>query len=140
MKMKTWRFDLALTHTWTIASSLKPDGSGGKNHYPTVFVELTDNGLTGIGESAPSTRYNETADTTEEFLKKVDAERLSFEDIAGSMKYLDRQRRAGLLLGERRHQHRASRWSGQKSGCPALRFSEARFSRRGASHVVHDRH
>lgn len=90
MKMNSWRYNLALTHTWTIASSLKPDGSGGKNHYPTVFVELTDkDGVVGIGESAPSTRYHETADTTEAFLRQVDAARLSFDDIPGSMAYLD---------------------------------------------------
>src|SRR5215204_1984325 len=54
MKLDIWRFDLALTHTWTIASSLKPDGSGGKTTYGTVFAELTDaTGLVAIGESAP---------------------------------------------------------------------------------------
>src|ERR1051325_10567766 len=87
MKIKIWRYDLALTHTWTIASSL---ASGGKNFYPTVFVELDDEaGLTGIGESAPSSRYDENADSVEAFLKKVDANRLSFADISGSMAYLD---------------------------------------------------
>jgi len=87
VKIKISRYDLALTHTWTIASSL---ASGGKNFYATVFVELADgNGFTGIGESAPSSRYDENADSVEAFLKKVDAQRLSFEDIAGSMAYLD---------------------------------------------------
>ena len=86
MKIKIWRFDLALTHTWTIASSL---ASGGKNTYGTVFVELADGGLSGIGESAPSSRYDENVDTVEAFLRKVDPTRLSFEDIAGSMTYLD---------------------------------------------------
>jgi L-alanine-DL-glutamate epimerase-like enolase superfamily enzyme len=87
MKIKISRFDLALTHTWTIASSL---ASGGKNFYPSVFVELTDrDGLSGIGESAPSSRYDEIADTVETFLRKVDPNRLSFDDIPGSMAYLD---------------------------------------------------
>jgi L-alanine-DL-glutamate epimerase-like enolase superfamily enzyme len=86
MKIKIWRFDLTLTHTWTIASSL---ASGGKNTYGTVFVELEEDELKGIGESAPSSRYDENVDTVEAFLRKVDPERLSFEDIAGSMKYLD---------------------------------------------------
>jgi L-alanine-DL-glutamate epimerase-like enolase superfamily enzyme len=87
MKINVSRFDLALTHTWTIASSL---ASGGKNFYPSVFVELTDrDGLSGIGESAPSSRYDETADTVETFLRKVDPNRLSFDDIPGSMAYLD---------------------------------------------------
>lgn len=87
MKIHIWRYDLALTHTWTIASSL---ASGGKNIYKTVFAELTNaDGLTGIGESAPSTRYDENADSVEAFLRGVDANRLSFEDIPGSMAYLD---------------------------------------------------
>jgi L-alanine-DL-glutamate epimerase-like enolase superfamily enzyme len=87
MKIEIWRYDLALTHTWTIASSL---ASGGKNIYKTVFVQLTNaDGLTGIGESAPSSRYDETADTVEAFLRRVDPNSLSFDDIAGSMAYLD---------------------------------------------------
>lgn len=90
MKIDIRRFDLALTHVWTIASSLKPDGSGGKTVYPIVFAELTDaDGATGIGESAPSTRYKENADTVEAFLRKVDANQLSFSDIPGSMAYLE---------------------------------------------------
>jgi L-Ala-D/L-Glu epimerase len=86
MKIKIWPYDLALTHTWTIASSL---ASGGKNTYGTVFVELEEGGLSGIGESAPSSRYDENVETAEAFLRKVDARQLSFNDIPGSMAYLD---------------------------------------------------
>jgi L-alanine-DL-glutamate epimerase-like enolase superfamily enzyme len=90
MKLDIERFDLALTHLWTIASSLKPDGSGGKTVYNTVFAQLTaSDGTTGIGESAPSTRYHENADTVEAFLRKVDPKRLNFDDVPGSMAYLD---------------------------------------------------
>lgn len=90
MKLEIVRFDLALTHVWTIASSLKPDGSGGKTVYPTVFAILTDaDGIVGIGESAPSSRYKENADTVEAFLRKVDASKLDFGRIAESMAYLD---------------------------------------------------
>jgi L-alanine-DL-glutamate epimerase-like enolase superfamily enzyme len=90
MKIDIWRYDLALTHKWTIASSLKPDGSGGKTKGGVVFVELTGSGgLKGIGESAPSTRYHETADSSEAFLRNVDADKLSFDDVAGSMAYLE---------------------------------------------------
>jgi L-alanine-DL-glutamate epimerase-like enolase superfamily enzyme len=90
MKLEISRFDLALAHTWTIASSLKPDGSGGKTTYGTVFVELTDsNGLKAIGESAPSTRYQENVDSVEAYLRKIDPNKLSFDDIAASMAYLD---------------------------------------------------
>jgi L-Ala-D/L-Glu epimerase len=90
MKLDIWRYDLALTHRWAISSSLKPDGTGGKDIYKTVFAELTaPDGTKGIGESAPSSRYNENADTSEAFLRKVDASRLSFDEIPGSMAYLD---------------------------------------------------
>ena len=88
MKIKIWQYDLALAHTWTIASSL---ASGGKNTYGTVFVELTDaDGLTGIGESAPSSRYAENVETVQRFLHMVDPNLLSFSDIFSSMAYLDR--------------------------------------------------
>jgi L-Ala-D/L-Glu epimerase len=90
MKINIWRYDLALTHKWTIASSLQPDGSGGKTTYGTVFAELTsDDGTVGIGESAPSTRYLENTDTVEAFLRLVDPKKLSFDDIPASMAYLD---------------------------------------------------
>lgn len=90
MKLEISRYDLALTHKWTIASSLKPDGTGGKSVYPTVFALLADDsGLSGVGESAPSSRYHENADSVEAFLRKVDASRLDFDDIPGSMAYLN---------------------------------------------------
>jgi L-alanine-DL-glutamate epimerase-like enolase superfamily enzyme len=81
----TWRrFDLNLAHTWTIA------GSNGKNVSEIVVVELSENtGLTGLGEAAPSRRYQETAASVEAFCKKVDARRLSFEDVPRSMSYLN---------------------------------------------------
>lgn len=88
--MEIVRYELALKHTWTIASSLKPDGSGGKTTYSTVFVILTDeDGVVGVGESAPSSRYNENADTVEAFLRTVDPRELDFAGFAGSMGYLD---------------------------------------------------
>jgi len=88
--MEIWRYDLALTHRWTIASNFKADGTGGKDVYKTVFVELTaPDGTKAVGESAPSSRYAESADTVEAFLRKVDPNRLSFDDIPGSLAYLD---------------------------------------------------
>lgn len=87
MKLSFRRFDLRLTHTWTIASNV---ATGGKNIYPVVFVELRDNdGVVGIGESAPSSTYAENVDTAAAFLQRVDASRLSFDDVAGSMAYLE---------------------------------------------------
>ncbi|HTD67653.1 MAG TPA: dipeptide epimerase [Candidatus Limnocylindria bacterium] len=87
MNLTYHRLDLRLTHRWTVASSL---AQGGKNIYPTVFVALRDaDGVIGFGEAAPSNRYHETADTCAEFLARIDAARLSFDDLRGSMAYIE---------------------------------------------------
>lgn len=83
MKLKFWRQELHLTHTWTIAR-------GSEDVAPVVLVELTDeHGVWGIGEAAPIRRYRESVDTVEDFCRKVAPSRLSFDDVPGSMKYLD---------------------------------------------------
>lgn len=90
MQLHFWRDELKLTHRWTIASGLGPGGSGGTHVFKVVFAELKDaDGVAGIGESAPSTRYQENTDTTLAFLERVDASQLSFDDVPGSMAYLD---------------------------------------------------
>lgn len=87
MKLTFRRFDLRLRHTWTVASSL---AQGGKDIYPAVFVELRDGDeVIGLGEAAPSNRYHETAETCVEFLSRIDAARLSFDDVQGSMAYVE---------------------------------------------------
>ena len=87
MKLTFRRFDLRLRHTWTVASSL---AEGGKNIYPSVLIELRDgDGIVGFGEAAPSNRYQETAQTCVEFLQRVDASQLSFEDVSKSMTYIE---------------------------------------------------
>lgn len=87
MKIKTWKQELKLAHEWTIASGVK---TGGKHSYEVLFVQLTDNdGVTGIGEASPPTRYGESSATVEAYLSKVDVSRLSFADVAGSMAYLE---------------------------------------------------
>lgn len=73
-----------MTHTWAIARG------AGTNVSRTVIVELTGaDGTVGLGEAAPIARYRESLDTVEAFLKKVDARGLSFNDVEGSMSYLD---------------------------------------------------
>ena len=90
MKLNFRRFDLALAHRWAIASGLGPGGGGGTNVFKVAFVELIDgDGVVGLGEAAPSSRYEENVDSTIAFLEHVDAKRLSFDDVPGSMKYLD---------------------------------------------------
>jgi len=53
-------------------------------------VELTDDrGLSGIGEAAPASTYGESAESAMAFLRKVDASKLSFDDIPSGMRYLE---------------------------------------------------
>jgi L-alanine-DL-glutamate epimerase-like enolase superfamily enzyme len=88
MHLRYWRFDLKLRHLWAIATDVNK--SGGKTLCPVVYVELTDNhGRRGIGEASPSTQYGETHATVTAFLNRIDAKRLSFDDIPGSLRYLD---------------------------------------------------
>lgn len=83
MNLNHWLEDLHLTHTWTIAR-------GSSNVCKVNLVQLTDaDGVAGLGEASPIVRYNESVETVAEFLGKVDAARLSFADLPGSMKYLD---------------------------------------------------
>jgi L-Ala-D/L-Glu epimerase len=84
VKLTFKRLDLQLAHTWTIARG------AGTNIFKAVVVELTGaDGTVGRGEAAPTTRYKESVDTVQAFFKKVDARGLSFNDIEGSMTYLD---------------------------------------------------
>jgi len=54
-----------------------------------VIVQLERNGVVGIGEASPITRYGESVASVEEFCRRVDFRQLSFDDAAGSMHYLD---------------------------------------------------
>jgi len=83
MNLKFWRERLRLANTWTIAR-------GSTSLFEVVLVELsTPAGLFGLGEASPIGRYHESASTVEEYLRLVQADRLSFDDVAGSMNYLD---------------------------------------------------
>lgn len=74
---------MILTYTWTIAR-------GSENSSQVILVELSDtNGTTGLGEAAPIQRYHESVDTVEAFCQRVDASKLSFNDVPASMKYLE---------------------------------------------------
>src|SRR5687767_14292659 len=90
MKLDWRRFDLKLAHTWTIASGLKPGGHGGTDTFKVVFVELKDrDGVIGVGEAAPSSRYQENVDGVTAFLQHVAPEKLSFDDVESSMAYVN---------------------------------------------------
>ena len=84
MKLNFRRLDLHLAHNWTIARR------AGTSVCRSVVVELTGaDGTVGWGEAAPSTRYKESVDTVQAFFEQVDARGLSFNDVEGSMTYLD---------------------------------------------------
>src|SRR6266496_2163841 len=89
MKLTFRRFELELAHRWTIARALEP-GGGGTNTFSIALLELSDeHRIVGLGEAAPSRRYQENVDSTIAFLEHVDASRLSFDDVPGSMQYLN---------------------------------------------------
>ncbi len=84
MKLTARPCELRLANPWKIASS---QGSG---THRTVIVELTDaDGVTALGEAAPSSLYGESADGLLKFLAQLDADKISFADIPGSMNYLE---------------------------------------------------
>ncbi len=90
MKLRFWRYELALAHRWTIARELNSSGGGGTTTYPVVFVELTSKeGISGLGEAAPSARYSETVDQVAAFLELINPYQLSFSDVPGSMAYVN---------------------------------------------------
>lgn len=68
IEVKTRRLNLA--HTWTISRN----SSDFKNN---VFVRITRNGISGIGEAAPNVRYGENDKLTTE---KIEAARHIFEE------------------------------------------------------------
>ncbi|MFC1782469.1 dipeptide epimerase, partial [Planctomycetota bacterium] len=57
--------ELKLVHTWIISRS----SDDVKNN---VFVRFERDGIAGIGEAAPSLRYNETPESTIETIKKTE--------------------------------------------------------------------
>jgi L-Ala-D/L-Glu epimerase / N-acetyl-D-glutamate racemase len=83
MKLTYWRERLQLANTWTIAR-------GSTNVFEVVLAELrAADGVTGVGEASPIGRYHESPTTVETFFRRVDARRLSFDDVAASMSYLN---------------------------------------------------
>jgi L-alanine-DL-glutamate epimerase-like enolase superfamily enzyme len=83
MKLKFKAVDLQLAHRWAIAKR-----QGSHLHHVIIVELVDDDGITGLGEAAPSVLYGETIATATEFFNKTDAGKLSFADVAGSMNYL----------------------------------------------------
>ena len=84
MKLLARPCELLLANPWKIASSK------GSEVHRTIIVELTDgDGLHALGEAAPSSLYCESVDTVLPVLARLDAAKLSFSDVPGSMKFLE---------------------------------------------------
>jgi L-Ala-D/L-Glu epimerase len=79
--------DLKLKHAWAISRSAS--SGGGRNVAPTVLVRLKDKSTVGLGEAPTSSRYAQSTDSAQQFLRLVDPAKLSFDDIPGSMAYLE---------------------------------------------------
>lgn len=83
VKLTARSCELHLANPWKIASS---KGSG---THRTVIVELIDGGTNAVGEAAPSSLYGESSEGMLKFLPQLDATKLSFDDVPGSMAYLE---------------------------------------------------
>jgi L-Ala-D/L-Glu epimerase len=76
--------ELTMAYTWAIART-----AGANSARVIVLKLIAPDGTVGLGESSPIKRYDESIDTVLAFCAKVDASKLSFDDVPGSMKYLD---------------------------------------------------
>lgn len=63
-KLDFEKLELIPSHPFTIAR-------GTKETVPNVVVKLTANGVTGLGEAGPNSRYNEDADSVINFLNQL---------------------------------------------------------------------
>jgi L-alanine-DL-glutamate epimerase-like enolase superfamily enzyme len=90
MKLDFKPFDCTLSHTWTIASGAVNMGAGSTS-VPTLLARLTDaGGFVGLGEAPVSKRYSESIESMSTFLRLIDPNKLSFDDVAGSMVYVEK--------------------------------------------------
>lgn len=115
MRLSWKKYDLQLKYVFRIARSEEAIAS-------IIIVELTQDGITGYGEAAPSSRYHESVNTVIAFLQKVDVDKFadpfSLEEILG---YIDG------LAGENTSAKCAidialHDWIGKKLGVPLYRL------------------
>jgi L-alanine-DL-glutamate epimerase-like enolase superfamily enzyme len=84
MQLRLRPFDLKLASPWKIASS-----EGSSTHTVVLFEVMDEDGVTGLGEAAPSSTYRETAGGVMQFCQQLDAQRLSFADVPGTMAWIE---------------------------------------------------
>ena len=88
MKLDFLPFNLKLKHTWTISRGAV--SGGGTDVATVVLVRLQDKSVAGLGEAPSSRRYAQSMDSIQDFLRRVDPSKLSFDDIPGSMAFLEK--------------------------------------------------
>lgn len=89
MELRFDRCALELKDPWEIANAPVTRVQA------VVLVQLRDaDGAFGWGEAAPSARYQEEVSDVLAFLRRVDPRRLSFDDLPGSLRYLESLRPA----------------------------------------------
>ncbi len=115
MKLTYSQYELKLRHVFTIAR-------GSSSVDPVIIVQLQHDGITGLGEAAPSGRYGESVETVQQFLGKLDLQR--FEDpfqLESILNYVD-----GVAQGN--YAAKASidialhDWIGKKLGLPLYKY------------------
>jgi L-alanine-DL-glutamate epimerase-like enolase superfamily enzyme len=84
MKLRYWSQQLQHTDSWRISRT------GAVSIEEVVFLELTNpDGLTGIGEAAPSPRYDEDTVSVQQFFQKIDGSQLCIDDWEATMHYVN---------------------------------------------------
>jgi len=90
VQLQIRRLDLRLRHPWRIARTLGDQHQREHRLQENLVVELADAaGVHGLGETAPTRRYGETCESVEQVLRRVDLTRLSFGELASSLRYLE---------------------------------------------------
>ena len=115
MHLRSWTYELKLAHPFTIAR-------GSVQTKTVVITEIEHDGLTGMGEAAPISRYGETAATVLEFLRRVDlsgfADPFCLEEILAAVGALapgNTSAKASIDLA-------LHDWIGKKLGLPLHRY------------------
>ena len=115
MILRYEHIELRLRHTFTITR-------GSRDVANNVIVRIDHDGITGIGEAAPSGRYDESPSTVAAFLSKIDLSR--FRDPFGLEEIL----RYVETLGQGNFSAKASvdialhDWIGKRLGIPLWRY------------------
>ncbi len=115
MKLDYFRRDLELKHTFMISRS-------SRKVVPVVITQLSADGTTGRGEASPNSRYDESVESVEAFLKKVDLTRLTMPfdpgqvtDYLDSLSMHDPSAKAAVDIA-------IHDWIGQKLGVPLYKY------------------